>query len=407
MQYENKNKYVVAVSGGPDSMALLSMMLEKNCSLVVAFVNYHTRKESDKEEDMVKAFCALHNVKCYVKEAYSSSKKGNFEAWARDVRYAFFKEVYTKEKASSLIVAHHKDDLIETYLMQKKRGAIVSYYGIKETTTINDMKVVRPLLSYRKNELLAYCQKNNIPFSLDSSNLNTKYTRNKIRHEIVEKLSDEELNLILHEIETRNDELEKIKDKVEELLAKEKIKVEEVLKLDETTFAMYFFSLINKKNKLSSFNLSYTKVMEIRKTLQSSKASARVSIGKDYQLIKEYDFFVISKMDYSYEYEYIMNEPSVLDTKEFSCDFTGDLYPLKIYPSSYPLTFRNVKKGDKVKIGEMFKKVNKVLKDEKVPLNKRKKYPIVLDKNGNVVYLPLTNSLSQKMLVNKIKFVVK
>ena len=55
----------------------------------------------------------------------------------------------------------------------------------------------------------------------------------------------------------------------------------------------------------------------------------------------------------------------------------------------------------------MFKKVNKVLKDEKVPLNKRKKYPIVLDKNGNVVYLPLTNSLSQKMLVNKIKFVVK
>ena len=49
MQYENKNKYVVAVSGGPDSMALLSMMLEKNCSLVVAFVNYHTRKESDKE----------------------------------------------------------------------------------------------------------------------------------------------------------------------------------------------------------------------------------------------------------------------------------------------------------------------------------------------------------------------
>ena len=60
-----------------------------------------------------------------------------------------------------------------------------------------------------------------------------------------------------------------------------------------------------------------------------------------------------------------------------------------------------------MKIGEMFKKVNKVLKDEKVPLNKRKKYPIVLDKNGNVVYLPLTNSLSQKMLVNKIKFVVK
>ena len=153
MQYENKNKYVVAVSGGTDSMALLSMMLEKKCSLVVAFVNYHTRKESDKEEDMVKSFCALHNVKCYVKDAYSSSKKGNFEAWARDVRYAFFKEVYTKEKASSLIVAHHKDDLIETYLMQKKRGAIVSYYGIKETTTINAMKVARPLLSYRKPQV--------------------------------------------------------------------------------------------------------------------------------------------------------------------------------------------------------------------------------------------------------------
>ena len=107
--------------------------------------------------------------------------------------------------------------------MQKKRGAIVSYYGIKETTTINDMKVVRPLLSYRKNELLAYCQKNNIPFSLDSSNLNTKYTRNKIRHEIVEKLSDEELNLILHEIlkiEQSNNKFKQKEQKEEPLQTK-------------------------------------------------------------------------------------------------------------------------------------------------------------------------------------------
>ncbi|MGN1294846.1 MAG: tRNA lysidine(34) synthetase TilS [Bacilli bacterium] len=407
MQYENEKIFLVALSGGPDSMALLSMLIKNKHKVIVAHVNYHTRKESNDEEEMVKRFCASNNIKCYVKEAYLSSKKGNFEAWARNLRYDFFKDIYIKECASALLVAHHRDDLVETYLMQKNRGAIVTYYGIKEETIINDMKVIRPLLSYRKKDLLSYCVDNDVPFSIDSSNLETKYTRNKIRHEIVEKMDDEELNLILQEIKKRNDELNSINANVKKMLEQENLTNEELLQLDEKTFAMYFFSLISKKIKLSSLNLSYTKVMEIRKTLQSKKASAIVSINKDYQLIKEYNSFILSPKNSNYEYEYIMTEPSVMDTKEFSCDFRTDLSPLKIYPNSYPLIFRNVKEGDIVQIGEINKKVSKVLMDEKVPLNKRKTYPIVLDKYGKVVYLPLSNSLSQKILVNKLKFVIK
>lgn len=407
MRYSKEKKYLVAVSGGPDSMALLSMLLNQGYKVVVAHVNYHTRQESNLEEEMVKNYCSSFQVKCYVKEANLSQKKGNFEAWARKTRYDFFKEIYLLENIDALLVAHHKDDLIETYLMQKKRKSIVSYYGIKEINVLNDMKVIRPLLSYRKKDLLSYCLEHHVPYSIDYSNFNIDYTRNKIRHEIVEKLTDEELNIILQEIGKKNEELSKINLKVSSLLNKKDLSINELLKEDELSFAMYFFSLIMKEIKLSSYNLSYTKVMEIRKTLQSSKASAFISICKDYQLIKEYDRFVICKKDVSVNYVYKMNEPSVLDTKEFSCDFTSSLSPLKIYPSSYPLTFRNVHKDDVVKIGEINKKVNRILIDEKVPLRKRKKYPIVLDKYGNVVYLPLYNSLSQKRLVNKLKFVIK
>ena len=97
----------------------------------------------------------------------------------------------------------------------------------------------------------------------------------------------------------------------------------------------------------------------------------------------------------------------VLDTKEFYVDLTKDTSPLNIYSYSYPLTIRNVKRGDVVKFGEIYKKVNRILIDEKIPSEKRKKYPVIIDKNGNIVYIPLYRSINQKVIANKLSFVVK
>ena len=88
-------------------------------------------------------------------------------------------------------------------------------------------------------------------------------------------------------------------------------------------------------------------------------------------------------------------------------DLRNDTSPLNIYSYSYPLTIRNVRRGDVVKFGQIYKKVNRILIDEKIPLEQRKKYPVILDNKGNIVYIPLYRSINQKFIANKLLFVIK
>ena len=111
--YDLSKKYIVACSGGPDSMALLDMLRNHNFNIVVAMVNYKTRLESDDEENLVRSYCDKYNIKCVV-SIFDEKQKGNFEDIARKYRYNFFANLYQSENASGLFVAHHKDDVIET-----------------------------------------------------------------------------------------------------------------------------------------------------------------------------------------------------------------------------------------------------------------------------------------------------
>ena len=87
----------------------------------------------------------------------------------------------------AVLIAHNQDDLIETYLMQKRRQNLVQFFGIKENPIIFDVKIIRPLLSYSKQELLMFCDLNKVEYSIDKTNLEDVFLRNQIRHKIVEK----------------------------------------------------------------------------------------------------------------------------------------------------------------------------------------------------------------------------
>ena len=148
-------KAVVAVSGGSDSLALLDILFHKNAyELVVCHVNYNYRDSSVRDEKLVKEYCDKNKIKCYILNVNSKEEKsGNFEDWARVKRYKFFKEIYDKENCDCLFVGHHKEDCLETYLLQKERGAIVECYGLAQETNLQGMKVIRPLLEYNKKDL--------------------------------------------------------------------------------------------------------------------------------------------------------------------------------------------------------------------------------------------------------------
>ena len=407
INYPKDKTYLVAVSGGPDSMALLNMLYSLKYKLVICHVNYHKRKESDFEEQELCKYAKERNIPVHVMDATTIKQEGNFQAWAREVRYEFFKKQYSIYHAEALFVAHQEDDLLETYLMQKRRKGIVSYYGIKEEGELLGMKILRPLLNFTKQELLDYCKRNQIFYSIDSSNLEDQYTRNKIRHQVVEKLDALKREELRNEINIQNQRLIEHFNKVELLLNKEEKNVDDFIKEDELTQDIFIYKYITKYLPFVSNKLSKSRIFEIKKILFSNKANSRILLYPPYYFIKSYNVFYISESINSTDYAYIINEPSILDTKEFYVDLTKDTSPLNIYSYSYPLTIRNVKRGDVVKFGEIYKKVNRILIDEKIPSDKRKKYPVIIDKNGNIVYIPLYRSINQKVIANKLSFVVK
>lgn len=405
--YDLNKTYLVAVSGGPDSMALLNMLYNQKYKIVICHVNYHKRKESNFEEEQVCKYAKERNIPIQVLDTSSLKVEGNFQAWAREVRYNFFKKQYKVYNAGGLFVAHQEDDLIETYLMQKRRRNIVTFYGLKEFTQIFEMNVIRPLLSFTKEELLRYCKMNQVFYSIDSSNLTDDYTRNSIRHNHVEKLSREQRDTILSEISSKNKELNEHVEKAKNLLQKKVKEINEYEKLNDLEKSLFLFAYITSFLPFISKKLSYSRILEIKKIINSKKPNAKILLYPPYYFVKKYETFEITECINSYDYAYIINEPSVINTKEFSVDLTKDTSPLNIYSYSYPLTIRNVRKNDVVKFGEIHKKVNRILIDEKIDSELRKKYPVIVDCNGQIVYIPLYRSINQKFIANKLRFVIK
>ena len=125
LNLDASKKYVVACSFGPDSMALLDVAIKEKLSVVVAHVNYRKRDVAEIEQRDLTKYCEERNIKLVVLDLLGQKAEGNFQEWARKKRYEFFKDVAQKEKADAVLVAHNEDDVIETYLMQKKRGNFV------------------------------------------------------------------------------------------------------------------------------------------------------------------------------------------------------------------------------------------------------------------------------------------
>ncbi|MDE7434173.1 MAG: tRNA lysidine(34) synthetase TilS [Mycoplasmoidaceae bacterium] len=177
------SKKLAAVSGGPDSMALLNKYQNDICA--VCHVNYQKRKTANRDEKIVKDFCKTHKIDLYIKKVnksdYEKSDSSNFQDSARKIRYNFFKQIANKLNCHSIYVAHNKDDFIETAYRQIQRNSSSLFYGIKKNNEIDGLKIIRPLIDIRKNDLQEYCDKHNIQYGIDETNFSDIYERNKIR----------------------------------------------------------------------------------------------------------------------------------------------------------------------------------------------------------------------------------
>ncbi len=189
----------VGVSGGPDSVALLSALLAQPSSvpshLSVLHVNHGLRPEADHEQRYVERLCRLWQLPCFIKKLDFSPPPHGVEAWARNARYQFFEAVMEQEGLDYLALAHTRDDQAETVLFRLLRGsARRGLSGIPPSRTIGtqgDKRLIRPLLDCSRQEVLEYLTDRRLSYVTDPSNADLGYARNRIRHRLLPLLATE------------------------------------------------------------------------------------------------------------------------------------------------------------------------------------------------------------------------
>ncbi|ASS73806.1 tRNA lysidine(34) synthetase TilS [Tumebacillus algifaecis] len=192
------DRVLVAVSGGVDSCVLLDVLVKLQArwelDLAVVHVDHGLRGEaSASDADFVRKRAAHYGLPCYVGAfdvgAYASAHKLSIQAAAREVRYAYFKEIAQQTGRTKLVTAHHADDQAETVLMRILRGtATRGLTGIPIKRTETGYEVVRPMLAIWREEIEQYAKKQEITYREDASNASLKYVRNKIRLQLFPEL---------------------------------------------------------------------------------------------------------------------------------------------------------------------------------------------------------------------------
>ena len=382
LSLDKNQKYLLACSHGPDSMALFYMLKEEGYKFAVAHVNYHLREESNLEQEQLEAYCAKNNVQLYVKDVDEVLGNNNLEEKCRIIRYTFFKDLVNQYGFDAVLIAHNQDDLIETYLMQKRRQNLVQFFGIKEKPIIFDVKIIRPLLSYSKQELLMFCDLNKVEYSIDKTNLENTFLRNQIRHQIVERMNKFDRKKILREIDDENLRLNVINDKISKINSN---KCEDYNRLTDDEF---LYAIVKRGRELKpDFTMSRNQGLEIRKIFQSDKANVSVNVS-DLTLVKSYDSFQFIDQNKEVNFSYKIDSPCVLDTEYFYLDFTGDTSNRNVSKEDYPLTIRNAQPCDVYLIKGYEKQLRRLFIDWKVPIPLRKRWPVIINKNGTVIYVP-------------------
>ena len=209
---ENGDKVIVGVSGGPDSITLLDVLLKiknKNIidfEIIVCHVNHMIREEAISDEKYVKEYCIKNNIKCFVKsvevEKLAKQEKCGTEETGRKIRYEFFYEILEKEKANKIATAHNSNDNAETVLMNIIRGC--GTQGLKGIEPKRN-KLIRPLIECERKEIEEYCLENKLEPRIDKTNFENNYTRNKIRNMLIPYIKENFNSNIIESINRLSD----------------------------------------------------------------------------------------------------------------------------------------------------------------------------------------------------------
>ncbi len=407
-KFKQNDKIVIGCSTGPDSMALVDMLLKirnkYNLSLIIAHVNHNVRKESYEEAEFLKQYCIDNNLvfEVMVIEEYGDD---NFHNEARNIRYNFFENLVHKYDANYLMTAHHGDDLMETVLMRIVRGSNLNgYSGFKNVVDMDTYKIVRPLVHYTKEELHQYDIDNNVKYYVDSSNDKDKYTRNRYRKYVLPFLKKEEKDAHLKflkfsdTLNEANKFIEKETDKaIKRVFDKEKLIVDKFLLEDEFIQRELLYYMLSEFYQDDLILVGDRHIDLIITLINSRKANIFINLPNDVIAKKEYNYFTLNRnIDTISSYEIEFDNYAMLPNNHYiektidDSDNSNNVCRLDTSEITLPLIVRTRRFGDKIKVKGLngTKKVKDIFIDKKISLDKRDSWPIVVDSRGNVVWIP-------------------
>lgn len=380
-----ESEFILACSGGLDSVVLAHLCNATKLPFAIAHCNFQLRdKESDEDEQFVRNLAGVMGKKYHVTKfdtgSYVSNNKVNVQIAARELRYAWFAEIMQENQIHTLVTAHHADDNLETFVINLSRGTgIEGLTGIPEKTNT----ISRPLLCFSREQILNYAETENLKWREDRSNSETKYIRNKIRHEIVPVLKELHPTFLDNFNKTRsylNDSSEILKNHMEVLKSR-------CFEVTNSGFRIPIGAL-EVLHPLKAYlhalfkAYGFTAWEDIVRLLNG--LSGKEIRSKTHRLIKDREYLLLEELRVEEIHNYFIPEGQTEVKIPFQMDITeveginevgkNILYLDKV-TLNYPLTVRKWEKGDYFYPFGMTgkKKLSKYFKDEKVAVNAKER----------------------------------
>ena len=420
--WQKNDKIALGLSGGVDSIALFHLLVtkykESYKELVALHINHGLREQSYEEAEFVENFVKNYNVKFYKKELNMKDlvrdSHTSEEMLARKLRYEAFEEMSSLEGGVKLITAHHKNDQVENILMRLLSGRSMDYnLMIEEKTTIGKLEVYRPLLNVLKADLEQYAEKNDLKYYVDSTNFDTDYTRNNIRHNIVPLLNDVNAasfdNLINFSSYYQNINAE-LKHKVLEVkndyvisLEEDKVELDKEKLLKNTKEEIYFLLRDILANNFGIFDIKQRAFFTIIEDLKSKNNNKSYDLKNNLKIISEYNSIYIHKIEkkcYNDKIELIIDEVDInkvytFHQSNFLITTTNNSSEVGFNKGDLPLIVTTKRDGDRVQRGKVSKKLSRLFIDEKIPKELRDKLPVIRNKDGVLGVLGINTKVNK------------
>jgi tRNA(Ile)-lysidine synthase len=427
------DRVLVAVSGGPDSVALLHLLYELRdelrLQLEVTHLQHGIRGEEAKEDArFVAELAASLKLPFHLKEIdlprmKSNAGKGNLEAWAREERYRFFADIVREGKLDKVATAHTQDDQAETVLMWLLRGTGMKglsgmsplhlYRVVAAGDSTATLTVIRPLIEISKGEIVQYLEDGKLNYRLDRSNLDSSLLRNWIRLELLPKIQQRVGSSFSARLSRQAQLLRDEDSLLAELARKSYESISNSNGLSRIALLREPEALQRRilrhwigRTRGHLRGLEFVHIDEFLRLMNEGPPQGRLSIPGGWELVREYDRIKLAKASRSLKricYSYHFTIGTLLRIPEAGMQFSSQQVDAPVGPMSTdpqetmfdlaelpgPLVVRNFRRGDRfVPFGMSgHKKVKDLFIDRKVPLSVRATLPI-LATGAEILWIP-------------------